>query len=259
VRKHLVWVLGLGAAVAVGAAGLATAREQPVVVRAGNLILKVNGGLTPKALPRDRLAPVFFHGNGSLSTVDGSHPPALKEVIFDADKNVRIDVRGLPVCTRGKLFAFDSRSAKRACGSAILGKGSATVRVAFPDQTPFNATGPLILFNGGSKGGVITLFLHTYVAVPTPTAVVATAELRRAIGERLANHFIFSVPLIAGGSGSVIHAGIVGGRLYDYRGERKSFVSAKCADGRFLGRGTFKFRDETQITGSVIRRCRAIG
>jgi len=69
-----------------------------------------------------------------------------------------------------------------------------------------------------------------------------------------------SVPLIAGGSGSVIHTHItIPRRPFTYKGRRKSFLSARCLDGRFLARGTFKFRDGTQMTGSVVRRCQATG
>lgn len=255
-KKQLVWALVLGAFAAIGVAGLAVAGEQSVVVRAGKLILRINGGLTPKVLPKHKPAPISFHGHGDLSTIDGSHPPALAEVIFDADRNVLIDVTGLPVCRKSQLVARDAKSVNRACGNAVLGKGSAEVRVAFPDQTPFNATGPLLLFNGGTQGRITRLFLHTYVAVPTPTAVVADVEITRT-GGRLGNHMIFSVPAIAGGYGSVVHTDMVGGRRYRYKGERRSFISARCADGHFLARGTFKFRDGLALTGSIIRRCRA--
>jgi len=258
-KKRLVWALILGAFAAIGMVSLAIAREKPVIVRAGKLVFKINGGVTPKALPKHRLAPIAFHGGGTLWTVDGSHPPALEEVVLDADRNVLIDVRGLPSCRREQLVALNTRDAIRACPDAVLGKGSSTVRVAFPDQTPFEATGSLLLFNGGVKGGVSTFFLHAYVAVPTPTAVVATGKVTRVKG-RLGNHMVFSVPLIAGGSGSVIHTHItIPRRPFTYKGRRKSFLSARCLDGRFLARGTFKFRDGTQLTGSVVRRCQATG
>jgi hypothetical protein len=258
-RRHLTWTLVLAVAVAVGVAGAAIAAETPTVVRAGNLILKLNGGVTPQALPKKRLAPIGFHGGGTLTTVDGSQPPALREVVFDIDKNVLIDVKGLPACRAGQLQAQDTAHAKGACPNAILGKGSATVRVAFPEQTPFDATGPLILFNGGVKGGVTTLFLHTYVAVPTPTAVVAPVKVTKEHKGRLGTRLLFSVPAIAGGSGSVIHTELAAHRFFTYKGEQRSWLFARCSGGRLVARGTFEFRDGSAITGGIARPCKATG
>jgi len=117
--------------VAVAAAGLAVAkgeRPKPTVVRAGNMVLEINGDVTPRVLPKHELAPMGVWGSGKLSTVDGSHPPALEEASFDADKDAFVSVKGLPVCRIDQLQARSAKDAEAVCGDAILGRGSATVR-----------------------------------------------------------------------------------------------------------------------------------
>ena len=52
----------------------------------------------------------------------------------------------------------------------------------FPEQTPIDAKGPIILFNGGVHGGTTLLFIHTYVDVPAPTAVIATVKITPSTG-----------------------------------------------------------------------------
>ncbi len=254
-RRQL-WVgLGIGLALALGAAGIAVATDPAIVVRAGNMVLRLNGGVTPKALPKDEFAPMGFHASGSFSTLDGSHPPALKEAVFDSDKDIVVDVEGLPACRVAQLEARDTKHAVAACGGAILGKGSATVEVAFPEQAPFDATGPLILFNGGESGGVVTLLAYTYVSVPLPTAVVTTAKLTRERKGPFGLHSVVKVPTIANGDASIVAASLSARRVYTYKGERRSVLSGRCPDGRIRARGTFEFLDGSEISGELLRVC----
>lgn len=258
-RRQLWWAATVAVVAVVGVAGLAFAAkrpsETPIVVRAGNMVLTLNGGITPKALPKHELAPAGFHASGDFSTVDGTHPPALREAVFDADKDFRVNVEGLPACSVAKLTARDTEDAEAACGGAILGKGSATVEVAFPEQAPFDAVGPLILFNGGERGGVVTLLAYTYVNVPAPTAVVTTARLTRERKGPFGLHSVVKIPRIAGGAGSIVRANLSARRVYTYEGERRSVLSGSCPDGRIRARGTFFFADGTEISGELIRTC----
>jgi hypothetical protein len=235
------------------------AADPPVVVRAGNMVLTLDGGVTPKALPRHDLVPMGFHASGSFATVDGAHPPALAEAVFDSDKDILVDVEGLPSCSQAKLTSQDTRHAEAACDEAVLGKGSATVEVAFPEQAPFRATGPLILFNGGERGGAITLLAYTYVSVPAPTAVVTTATLTRERKGPYGLHSVVKIPRIAGGAGSIVRANISARRVYTYKGERHSVLSGRCPDGQIRAKGTFKFRDGSEIFGSLVRTCTVAG
>jgi hypothetical protein len=239
--------------------GIALARERPTIVEAGNLHLVLDGGVTPRALPKHELAPLEIHGSGELSTLDGTHPPALKEAILETDKDVVVSVRGLPACRIDQVRALETNRAEAACGDAILGRGSATVEVAFPEQKPFDSTGPLILFNGGERNGAVTMLAYAYVSVPAPTAVIATAKLTRVNKGPYGLHPVIDIPVIAGGAGSVVRASIKMGRRYTFEGKRRSVFSGRCSDGRIQARGTFKYRDGTSLTGTVLRACMVAG
>jgi hypothetical protein len=250
-RKHLIWILALGAMLAV--AGIASAAK--VTVRTGNMILTYEGKVTPKALPKNRLAPIALDINGTIADVNGGHPPALKSVVVDTDKHGTVNAKGLPVCTSGRLQVQSTANAKRACSNAIVGKGSTTVRVAFPDQAPFNATGPLVFFNGGVKGGTTTLFIHAYVAVPTPTAIVTTVRISKRRSGKFGLRSVATVPTIAGGFGSVLSYDFKVKRNFSYKGKKQSYLLASCATGRFYAQGDSKFADGTSVKGSVVVPC----
>src|SRR6476620_125058 len=243
--------------IGVALAGLAGAKggPKPVVVRAGNMVLEINGDISPKTLPKHGLAPMGIWGSGKLATVDGSHPPALQTAVFDADKDVYVSVRGLPACRIAPLEARETKKAEAVCGGAILGRGTATVEVAFPEQKPIVSTGPLVLFNGGERNGVVTVLAHAYVNVPAPTAVVATVRVSRVGKGALGLHVEVEVPKIAGGAGSTIAARFAMRRVYTYRGKRRSVISGRCPDGRIFGRGTFDYSDGTSLSGGLVRAC----
>ncbi|HET9199282.1 MAG TPA: hypothetical protein VFN92_13630 [Solirubrobacterales bacterium] len=259
-RRGVVSVVAALLSVGVVSIGIAFAKgkdPKPTIVRAGNLELEINGDITPRALPRHELAPMGIWGSGRLGTLDGSHPPALEEAVFDADKDAFVSVRGLPVCRLGQLEARATKAAESACGSSVLGRGSASVEVAFPEQKPIESTGPLVLFNGGERNGVVTVFAHAYVNVPAPTAVVSTVEIRRVSKGSLGLHLVVRIPKIAGGAGSPVAARFSMRREYAYKGKRLSVLSGRCPDGRMLGRGTFTYSDGTSLSGAILRPCTA--
>lgn len=258
-RRGMAIAIAAAAVVAIATAGIAVAGQGATVVRAGSMVLEIDGGVSPRALPAYRFAPLEVQAEGRLTTVDGSHPPALTEAILDTDKDVAVDVRGLPTCRAGQLQAVETKRAKAACGDAIVGQGSATVEVAFPEQKPFDSTGPLLLFNGGERNGTITLLAFAYVSVPAPTAVVATAKIHRVNKGPYGLHTVVDVPRIAGGAGSVVAANIRMGRVYSFGGKKSSFLSGRCRDGRLQARGVFTYSDATVLSGSVVRTCTVAG
>src|SRR5215218_6847609 len=121
-------------------AGVAFAK--PESVRVGNLVLTHDGGISPSELPRRGQAPVDAFISASIATGDGSHLPAAREAIIDLDKSVHVNAKGLPACARRQLTSRDTVAAKRACGGAIVGSGTARVEIAFPEQAPVMATSP---------------------------------------------------------------------------------------------------------------------
>jgi hypothetical protein len=226
---------------------------------AGDICIADDGGISPTRLPRHRKAPVTARLNGVISTRDGSHPPAFKSMDLRIEKNISIDPVGLPTCRPQRLQATSSAAAKRACGDAIVGSGKAEVEVAFPEQLPFRSTGPLLLFNGGSKGLTTTLLLHAYVNVPAPTAIVTKATVTRIDDDRFGLRIQATIPKIAGGAGSVTMFDLRVGRKFTYLGKRRSFLSASCPNGVWRAEGEAKFADDTTLHISHLFPCTPVG
>jgi hypothetical protein len=245
-RKYLLITMAVGALIALSVAGIAAA-EKPVKVRAGNLELTFNGGFTPKTLSKTKQTPIKLTVEGDVKTLDGTHPPALKEFNVETDKNGAINVKGLPVCTASKLQSQDTKHAEAICKSAIIGSGQATAEIAFPEQAPIPAKSKIIAFNGGFKGGVTTIFVHAYLTVPTPAAIVTTVKVKKIHKGRFGLEAKSSIPKIAGGSGSVTH--------FDLTIDKKGVLTAKCPDGKLQAHGTAVFSDGTRASAEVIRTC----
>ena len=233
----------------------AGALAKPEVFRVGNLFLRDNGGISPSKLPRHEQAPVAAKINGEIGTTDGSHPPAVKSVIADFDKTIQVNAKGLPVCKEAQLVARASVDAKKACPDAIVGSGNAEVEVAFPEQNPFSARGPVVLFNGGVHGDTTLLLIHAYVAVPAPTAVVATVKLTHIHRGHYGLHAEARIPSIAGGSASVTKYKIAINRTFTYKGKEMSYLTASCPTGHYFAEGKVQFSDDTTLEVTHLLPC----
>lgn len=249
-------VLALTAATALLAAAIAAA-EKPVTVKAGNLVFTANGGVTPKALSKTRMQPISLTVQGKIGTADGTHPPALVEAVVDTDKNGTIDARGVPTCKPGTLEATTTAQAEKACRSAIVGTGTTDVEVAFPEQKPIPIESKLLALNGGTKGGKTTIYIHAYLTVPIPAAIVTTVKIAKVKNGRYGIRSIASVPKIAGGSGSVTAFSLTfPKKLFPYKGGKHGYLLAKCTDGHFDAEAEVKFSNGDQVgPAKIVRAC----
>jgi hypothetical protein len=249
-------MIALGAllALVLALAAIASA-EKPTTVRAGNLVLTLNGGVTPKALPKKELAPITLNVSGKVAEADGSHPPALKEVVVDTDKNGTIDALGVPTCKQGQLEAQTSAGAEKVCKPALVGKGTTDVEVLFPESKPVPLHSTLLAFNGGTKGGTTTIFIHAYLTAPVTAALVTTVKISKEHKGPYGTRSIASVPKIAGGAGSVTAFSLTfQKKLFTYKGKKHGYLLAKCANGHFLAQAEVKFTDGTKIGPAKITR-----
>jgi hypothetical protein len=242
---------GLAATMAFGAA--------PTVVRLEDLVLRIDGVLSPKALPKSELAPVSLHVDVGLESSDGSQPPAIREVVLDSDRNAVVDAEGLPTCKISQVVASSTKAAEAACPGAIVGRGRGTVRVAFPEQEPFYATGPLVVFNAGVEGGATRVLFQIYVDVPAPTAVVTTLTATPEHKGRFGLHSVAKIPVIAGGAGSITHFEMTIGRRFTREGKQHGFLEAQCQDGHFAAVASFRFADGRHMSGDFERPCKVEG
>jgi hypothetical protein len=253
-RLFALGVLGLLAA----SAGVA----QGELTRSGNLVVSLQGGLTPRALPRDRLAPVEAHVKGSVRTTDGSRPPVLRQMSVAINSHGRIFSRGLPTCTTGKLQQTSSKRAIARCKGAVVGRGSFDANVAFPNLAPFPAHGRLLVFNGRDHGRQALIF-HIYGTSPIQIAFVLPLIVTHRRDGRFGTLLIAQFPRLASDLGYVTGVDFTIGRRYRYKGRMRSFLSASCAAPKGLtgavysfARGTFGFSNGKSVQTSLIRDCR---
>jgi hypothetical protein len=246
-RKYLMLTMGIAALIAVSVAGIATGANKPVTVEAGNLVFTFNGGFSPSKLPKKKLAPITLTAEGKIATKDGTHPPALKEVLLETDKNGAINVKGIPVCKSSALQSRDTAAAKKACPKSIIGTGKTTVEVQFPEQKPIDVKSDLIVFNGGTSGGKTTLYIHAYFSAPVTGAIVTTVKISKTKNGRYGLKSVASIPKIAGGSGSV--------KSFNLKINKKGVLTAKCPDGKLQAHATSVFSDGTKASATIIRTC----
>jgi hypothetical protein len=227
-------------------------------VRAGNLVVTVDGAISPSKLPKKTQAPIALTIKGSVATADGSHVPALKTLALQFDKNGAIYTKGLATCTTAKLQSTLTAQAKKACGSALVGTGRVSAEIAFPEQAPFDAAGPLLIFNGPPKGGNPSLIFHVYAHVPAPTTFVTTATISKTSG-KYGTTALVAIPTIVGGQGSLTSFSAKINKTWTYKGEKKSLLIASCPSGTLYAHGDFAFADGTKISGNVVRPCTPAG
>lgn len=252
-RRHLRWIVVLGAAFAVALASMAAAK--PTVITLGNLVLKFDGSVSPQALPKKEFAPISFKVSANLSTKDGTHPPAAQNFEGEFDKNATINTKGLPVCKQGQLEARTTADAKKACKGSIIGEGFAQAEVEFPESKPFDAKGPLVVFNGGTKGNKTLVLVHVYANVPAPTAFITRVEVTKVNHGRYGLAIDSKIPVVAGGAGSLTDFALTGKKFFNYKGKKQSYYLAKCPTGSFFGQGALSFSDGTRLKGTVVTPC----
>jgi hypothetical protein len=254
-QRKMLWTSLLCTFALFGIAAIAAA-EKPTVVQVGNLRLTINGGVTPKALPKKEMAPITLNVSGKIESVDGAHPPALKEVIVDTDRNGTIDARGVPTCKQGQLEATTSVTAEKTCKPAIVGMGTTDVEVEFAEQAPIPIESKLLAFNGGTKGGTTTIFVHAYLTTPIAAAIVTTVKISKEHKGRYGTHSVASVPKIAGGSGSVTAFSLTfQKKLFAYKGRKHGYLLAKCSDGHFDAEAEAVFTAGLNLGGKIVRAC----
>ncbi len=244
-RRKLMMALALVAVLSLGVAAIASAVS--TTLRAGDLIVTFGGSTSPSKLPKNKYTPVSATVFGKIATSDGTHPSALREAIVDIDKDVKINVKGYPVCKAGQLEARDTNAAMKVCGSTVLGKGLAHIEIAFPEQKPILVSSPITVFNGGESGGKVKLLIHVFITVPVPAAIVTQVTIQR---KGSGVHTISKIPVAAGGSGSAIDFNFKLGKTYSYKGKKIGYFEAKCPDGVFkVSAKKVLFKNEAQIPG----------
>jgi hypothetical protein len=230
--------------------------------QSGELIVSLNGGITPRKLPRDHLAPVAVRLQGGIRTAGALPLPRVKEVRLELAWRGALYTRGLAVCPRARLRNLDSRNAIATCGAALVGRGRLYARVFLPNQTPFGVHAHLLAFNGQTERGHPAVWVLAYSTHP-PASFVLPFHVRHQPGN-FRTVLVTVVPRSVGPWPHFASFHITVSRRFSYRGQIHSYISASCpVPRRFtagflsLARATFDFAEGQRLRTETVRSCRA--
>jgi len=226
-----------------------------------NLIVSLDGGLTPLPLPRDRPAPVSVHLEGGLQTSDRAPLPRVTRIELGLPSQGVMSTRGLPRCAPRLVRDAKPPEALAACRDALVGRGKLQASVALPNQAPFPARAEVLAFNARIDGRRAVL-LHAYTANP-PTVSVLPLRLRRGSG-RFGLSLVGNLTPALGPWPRLRHFDLTLFRRYSYRGRPHSYLSASCPIPKSLTAGFFSLAklsfglgDGRRIGVAIARSCRA--
>jgi hypothetical protein len=250
-----------GCAAALAAVLILATGAQAELAQEGNLRVHFDAKVSPKRLPRTGTAPISVSLGGTVSTTDGSQPPALRRFEVAINRSGRLDVKGLPICRREDIQPATTANAMAACGAAKVGVGSFEANVVIPEQSPFPSKGKMVAFNG-VQGGKPVIFAHVYGTEPIPTSFTLPLKISHAKG-RFGTVLTASLPNVTSDVAFVTGISLTLGRTFTYSGERHGYLSAGCpAPKGFpgalypLARTGFSFDGGTALSSTLTRSCR---
>jgi hypothetical protein len=244
--------------IALGTAAVARAE----VEQGDGVLVNFDGGISPRALPRDGLAPVAVAVDSNFKSTEGvDPPPQLRTISIGINHAGKIYDRGLPTCRVRKVQPATIRAAKRLCRGAIVGRGHVQVRIHLANQPPFTFKGPMLVFHAKRSGGQRRLIAQVYGRKP-PSAFVLNFKIVDKKGT-FGTVIKTSLPKPARQWAYVTHFDMRLRRIYTYEGQEHSYVSASCAapDG-FPGavfsfaRANFGFAGGEHVETTLVRDCR---
>jgi hypothetical protein len=227
-------------------------------VTLGEMVLRADGGFSPRQLPRKTYVPIRFQGHAEIEMKDGSAPPAVKRIRLDYDNDGLLTTAGLPVCLPDQLASTTTAEARGRCGNAQVGSGHVEATAALPFVGRIDDRAPLSFFNGPKQAGHRTVLAHAQTTALAPETYVVVIPVERRRGA-YSYRSTFDLPPILGGLGALTHIDVKIGRRYRAGGKERSFVSARCSDGILQTQGYVSFDNGDVVSGSIFKPCSATG
>jgi hypothetical protein len=225
-----------------------------------DVAVSFNGKISPRQLPRRRLAPVSLELSGSVRPTNGAPPPRLQWIELAFGARGGLDTAGLSICPRARLRNATQRQALERCRVALVGRGEISAEVPLNPAEPILARAGVLAFNGNYDGRpavwvlansasppvsfVLPFYLHRLAT--GSYGVLMRSPVRRALGRwpRLRS---FEITL---------------GRRYRAAGELRSYLNARCPlPPRLnelsvpLARATYHFAPRPTLTQPIHRFC----
>jgi hypothetical protein len=241
--------------------GLTAATAQGERAQRGNLVVTLDGGFAPRALPRDRSAPVSVQLKAGLRTSDDSTLPRVTRVELGIPRQGVISTRGLPTCKPRRIRNTTTAKALETCGPALIGSGRMVAQVKIPSQPAFAVHARLLAFNGRVHGRRAVI-VHG-IALRPPSVVVLPFLIHRRPG-RFGTVFTASLPENLGPWPRFARFELSFHRRYAYRGRERSYISASCPLPKRIPFAPFSFAkasltlaDGRRISMGIARTCQA--
>ncbi len=252
-RKRLTFAL-LGAVIAaILAAGTASAVLNAPNGNVQDAVIQAK----PSKLGKKIATPITLDvllTTGSTTNPFGK-PVPVTQAIIDFDKNTAIFAKGYPTCEQGQLESVSTEVGLEACKKAQIGGGEATVLL--PSAKGVQAEKTIVTaYNGAPQGSNPVVLLQVYGQAPIQTTQVLVGVVSRYEKEGYGPRLTVAVPPLAGGEGALteFHATIF--KKFAYKGEQRSYVSAKCPNTKKLkARAQLIYRDGESLTPEVTQKC----
>ncbi len=255
--------IGVLATTALVVAVVASLAQAELIAR-GDLFVRFSGGIAPNALPRDSRAPISVSISGTVRTLSGERPPALRRITLAINRGGRLDARGLPICRRSQIEPSSSREALDRCGPALVGRGHYSADVAFPEQSAFPTAGRILAFNAVIDGQRAIL-AHVYGKEPIPITRIIVFRIRES-GGTYRTTLTGALPASLNRWGYLKQISLSLQRDFTYRGRSRSYLSAACdAPAGFPGavfpfaQAAMSFADGRTLSSTLTRSCRVRG
>ncbi|HEX5609969.1 MAG TPA: hypothetical protein VFX45_07750 [Solirubrobacterales bacterium] len=254
-RKRSFPVVGFIAILAAAIAATA-ALAGPTVSGGDGNTQSVDVKIAPKKLSKTAFTPASLQVTTKTTTTthaNGVPSPAIHAIV-DFDKNAKLYTKGLPTCDPGKLQNSSTEVAEQLCGKAKIGGG--TANALLPAGQVYTVNQVVTAFNGVPQGGKPTVILHTYGTTPIQTTLVLVGKVSSYNKEGYGPRLDLEIPKIAGGTGALIDFQVKIDKKYSFKGQKRSFISAKCTSGKLKARAAFTYLDGESLTALSTQPCK---
>jgi hypothetical protein len=243
---------------------LAASLAQAELIERGNLFVKFAGGISPTALPRHTHAPISVRVDGTIRTLSGERPPALRFISIAINRGGKIDTKGLPVCHRSQIEPATSEQALDSCRPALVGEGSYAGALSLPEQGAFPLQGRVLAFNA-VVDGQRAILAHVYGRDPVPNSRILVFHIHRTNGT-FGTVLTAALPARLNRYGYLKRISLDLRRNFAYNGHEHSYLSAACAAPAGFDVASFPFvrvgmtfSDGRQLASTLVRTCRVQG
>ncbi len=227
----------------------------------GDLFVRFDGGVMPRALPRDSLAPIAVRIEGTIRAAARQDPPALRKIRIALNRAGQLDTRGLPVCSEAQIRLASTAEALAGCAPALVGAGGLTAITSLPEQPPFLMRAEILLFNGAVDGHRVIL-AHIFQRAPVPITRIVVFHISQSAGP-FGTVIEATLPAAINRNGYLKTIYLQLQRRYVSRGQRHSYLSAGCAAPAGFTLAAFPFAhasmtfdDGRTLSSTLVRGCR---